>query len=142
MLFNEPFSPKANKISPIHLSNEIRSDYMNIEAKSAESQNPELPKQKTDDAVYFPSSQTVDNLVTLQTKPKMFKNRSLYFVRFGSVLNNAAESFFKSEIRRRLFVTAMLIVMSRVGYFVPLPGFDRRLIPKDYLSFVSGSVGK
>ena len=115
---------------------------MNIEAKSAESQNPELPKQKTDDAVYFPSSQTVDNLVTLQTKPKMFKNRSLYFVRFGSVLNNAAESFFKSEIRRRLFVTAMLIVMSRVGYFVPLPGFDRRLIPKDYLSFVSGSVGK
>ncbi|KAJ4886253.1 hypothetical protein Rs2_26001 [Raphanus sativus] len=28
----------------------------------------------------------------------------------------------------------------RVGYFIPLPGFDRRLIPQDYLSFVSGSV--
>jgi len=40
-------------------------------------------------------------------------------------------------------VTAVLIVISRVGYFIPLPGFDRRLIPEDYLSFVSGSsVGK
>ncbi|XP_057509290.1 LOW QUALITY PROTEIN: preprotein translocase subunit SCY2, chloroplastic-like [Actinidia eriantha] len=137
---NEPFSPKFNKISPIHVSNEIQSDYIDTEAKPANSQNPELPKQKTDAAAYFPSSHTIDNLVTVQTKPKMFKNRFLNFVRFGSVLNNAAESFFKSEIRRRLFVTAMLIVMSRVGYFVPLPGFDRRLIPKDYLSFVSGSV--
>lgn len=61
------------------------------------------------------------------------------FMRFGSVINGAAESFFKSEIRRRLFVTAVLIVISRVGYFIPLPGFDRRLIPKDYMSFVSGS---
>lgn len=58
------------------------------------------------------------------------------------MLNNAAEAFFKSEIRRRLFVTAVLLVLSRVGYFIPLPGFDRRLIPQDYLSFVSGSVGK
>ncbi|KAF9606427.1 hypothetical protein IFM89_025116 [Coptis chinensis] len=76
----------------------------------------------------------------LQTSSKLFKNRFLNFVRLGSVVNNAAESFFKSEIRRRLFVTAVLIVISRVGYFIPLPGFDRRLIPGDYLSFVSGSV--
>ncbi|MCL7037756.1 hypothetical protein MKW94_006834 [Papaver nudicaule] len=76
----------------------------------------------------------------LKAKPKMFKNRFLNFVRLGSVVNNAAESFFKSEIRRRLFVTAVLIVMSRIGYFIPLPGFDRRLIPENYLSFVSGSV--
>lgn len=80
---------------------------------------------------------------TLELKPRMFKNRFLNFVRFGSVINGAAETFFKSEIRRRLFVTAVLIVISRVGYFIPLPGFDRRLIPKDYMSFVSGSsVGK
>lgn len=80
---------------------------------------------------------------TLEFKPRMFKNRFLNFVRFGSVINGAAETFFKSEIRRRLFVTAVLIVISRVGYFIPLPGFDRRLIPKDYMSFVSGSsVGK
>ncbi|CAA7398493.1 unnamed protein product [Spirodela intermedia] len=51
-----------------------------------------------------------------------------------------AESFFKSEIRRRLFVTAMLILISRIGYFIPLPGFDRRLIPEDYLTFTSGSM--
>lgn len=74
-----------------------------------------------------------------QLKPRMFRNRFLNFVRFGSVINGAAESFFKSEIRRRLFVTAVLIVISRVGYFIPLPGFDRRLIPQDYMSFVSGS---
>ncbi|GKV27802.1 hypothetical protein SLEP1_g36928 [Rubroshorea leprosula] len=35
---------------------------------------------------------------------------------------------------------AVLILISRVGYFIPLPGFDCRLIPQDYLSFVSGSV--
>lgn len=84
-----------------------------------------------------------DNLGALQVKPVKYKNRFLNFVRLGSVINGAAESFFKSEIRRRLFVTAVLIVISRVGYFIPLPGFDRRLIPKDYLSFVAGSsVGK
>uniref|UniRef100_A0A0D3B4E7 Preprotein translocase subunit SCY2, chloroplastic n=1 Tax=Brassica oleracea var. oleracea TaxID=109376 RepID=A0A0D3B4E7_BRAOL len=73
-------------------------------------------------------------------RPKSFRNRFLDFVRISSVLNTAAERFFKSEIRRRLFVTAVLLVLSRVGYFIPLPGFDRRLIPQDYLSFVSGSV--
>ena len=59
----------------------------------------------------------------------------------GTLFNNAAESFFKSEICRRLFVTAILLVMSRVGYFILLPGFDRKLMPEDYLRFVSGSVG-
>lgn len=75
-------------------------------------------------------------------KPKAYKNRFLNFVRLSSVVNNAAESFFKSEIRRRLFVTVALLVLSRVGYFIPLPGFDRRMIPQDYLKFVSGSVGE
>lgn len=79
---------------------------------------------------------------TVEEKPKTFKNKFLDFVRIGSVINNAAESFFKSEIRRRLFVTAALLVVSRLGYFIPLPGFDRRLIPQNYLSFVSGSVGE
>lgn len=75
-------------------------------------------------------------------KPKKFKNKYLGLVRLGSEINNAAESFFKSEIRRRLFITVVLVIASRVGYFIPLPGFDRRLIPEDYLGFVSGSVGK
>ncbi|KAI4319466.1 hypothetical protein MLD38_033060 [Melastoma candidum] len=73
-------------------------------------------------------------------KSRAYKNRFLNFVRFSSVINNAAEAFFKSEIRRRLFVTAALLVLSRVGHFIPLPGFDRRMIPQDYLNFVSGSL--
>lgn len=78
---------------------------------------------------------------SISEKPgQMFKNKFLPIVRMGSVVNNAAEYFFKSEIRRRLFVTAVLIIVSRIGYFIPLPGFDRRLIPQDYLSFVSGSI--
>ncbi|OIV89434.1 hypothetical protein TanjilG_21892 [Lupinus angustifolius] len=43
-----------------------------------------------------------------------YKNMFLNLVRLSSVINGAAESFFKSEIRRRLFVTAVLIVISRV----------------------------
>lgn len=81
-------------------------------------------------------------LESMQHKNITFKNRFLNFVKLGSVLNNAAESFFKSEIRRRIFYTAVLLVISRIGYFIPLPGFDRRLIPENYLSFASGSVGK
>lgn len=73
--------------------------------------------------------------------PKRFHNRFLNFARLGSVVSDTAEAFFKSEIRRRLFVTAVLILVSRIGYFIPLPGFDRRLIPDNYLSFGAGSVG-
>ncbi|KAJ3688049.1 hypothetical protein LUZ61_017213 [Rhynchospora tenuis] len=69
-----------------------------------------------------------------------FRNRLLDLTRIGSVVETAAESFFKSEIRRRLAVTAALIVLSRVGHFIPLPGFDRRLIPNSYLSFASGAA--
>ncbi|KAI4341733.1 hypothetical protein MLD38_026422 [Melastoma candidum] len=73
-------------------------------------------------------------------KSRAYKNRFLNLVRLSSVTNNAVEAFFKSEIQRRLFVTATLLVLSRVGHFIPLPGFDRRMIPQDYLKFVSGSV--
>ncbi|BBN00232.1 preprotein translocase subunit SecY [Marchantia polymorpha subsp. ruderalis] len=71
---------------------------------------------------------------------KPFKNRLLGISKFGSVINDAAESFFKSEIRRRIFVTVALILASRVGYFIPIPGFDRRFMPGDYLALVSGAV--
>lgn len=92
-------------------------------------------------AVQSSSPDTID-YKSLLGRPLGFKNRFLIFIQMGSVINRAAESFFKSEIRRRLFITAVLIVISRVGYFIPLPGFDRRMIPNDYLSFVSGSVGE
>lgn len=97
---------------------------------------------RPDKGVELIQLQNVSSSGTLQSKGKMFRNRFLDFVRISSVVNNAAQSFFKSEIRRRLFVTAVLIVISRVGYYIPLPGFDRRLIPQDYLSFVSGSGGE
>ena len=115
---------------------------MNVEGISAQSLNLEAVSPTLNDGGDVLSSQDSCDLENLHSGPKMFRNRFLNFVRLSSVVNNAAESFFKSEIRRRLFVTALLIVLSRVGYFIPLPGFDRRLIPQDYLSFVSGSVGK
>jgi len=34
----------------------------------------------------------------------------------------------------------VLVIASRIGYFIALPGLDRRLIPENYLGFVSGSV--
>jgi preprotein translocase subunit SecY len=70
-----------------------------------------------------------------------YRNRFLDLARLGAVAEGAAEAFFRSEIRRRLAVTALLIVLSRVGYFVPLPGFDRRLIPDSYLSFAPLPAG-
>lgn len=70
-----------------------------------------------------------------------YRNRFLDLARLGAVVESAAEAFFRSEIRRRLTVTAALIVLSRVGYFIPLPGFDRRLIPDSYLSFTPLPAG-
>ncbi|KAG0496643.1 hypothetical protein HPP92_001185 [Vanilla planifolia] len=78
--------------------------------------------------------------LSMAARSGRYRNRFLNFVRIGTVVDDMAESFFKSEIRRRLFVTSLLIVASRVGYFIPLPGFDRRLMPQNYLSFTSGST--
>ena len=142
LLPNKPFFSKANKKFSVNFSDQLRSDYVNVDATSTESQNFKVVPLKPDDGGDTLSLLETNNFKTVQHIPKMFKNRFLDFIRLSSVLNNAAESFFKSEIRRRLFVTAVLIIISRVGYFIPLPGFDRRLVPQDYLSFVSGSVGK
>ncbi|KAK9280750.1 hypothetical protein L1049_003638 [Liquidambar formosana] len=140
MLLNRPVLSKANKKFSVNCSDQLQSDIVNVEETSVQSLNCESAPPRPDDGAGIVGSNDLNKFETLQHRPKMFKNRFLNFVRLGSVLNNAAESFFKSEIRRRLFVTAVLIVISRVGYFIPLPGFDRRLIPKDYLSFASGSV--
>ncbi|XP_065626565.1 preprotein translocase subunit SCY2, chloroplastic [Quercus suber] len=140
LLQNKPFFSKVNKKFCVNFSDQLRSDYVNVDATSTASQNFNAVPLKPDDGADTLSLLEINNSKTVQHIPKMFKNRFLDFVRLSSVLNNAAESFFKSEIRRRLFVTAVLIIISRVGYFIPLPGFDRRLVPQDYLSFVSGSV--
>lgn len=116
--------------------------YMNAESAGFELSHPQILKVDSSgemsSVVVREEESAAESLVHT---PGKFKNRFLNFVRLGSVVDNMADTFFKSEIRRRLFVTALLIVVSRVGYFIPLPGFDRRLMPQDYLSFASGSTG-
>ncbi|XP_010038099.2 preprotein translocase subunit SCY2, chloroplastic [Eucalyptus grandis] len=134
------FPSRAKKMFSVYCSTSNENEYMNDQAASLQSLTLEAVPARSEageDSSNFPD---LSSSRILQTKPKAFRNRFLNFVRLSSVLNNAAEYFFKSEMRRRLFVTAMLLVISRVGYFIPLPGFDRRAMPQDYLSFVSGSA--
>ncbi|RDX84903.1 Preprotein translocase subunit SCY2, chloroplastic, partial [Mucuna pruriens] len=132
--------PSPNRTLSVNFSDRFRSDYVRVEASKNELPDEEVvPETRGGGEAVVALASGADGSGTLQFKPRMFRNRFLNLVRLSSVINGAAESFFKSEIRRRLFVTAVLIVISRVGYFIPLPGFDRRLIPQDYLSFVSGS---
>ncbi|KAL3626096.1 Preprotein translocase subunit scy2, chloroplastic [Castilleja foliolosa] len=86
------------------------------------------------------NTNSFENLKILDKKSNPFRNRYSNVIRIGSIISNTAESFFKSEIRMRLFVTAVLMIISRLGYFIPLPGFDRRLMPENYLGFISNSV--
>ncbi|XP_057966577.1 preprotein translocase subunit SCY2, chloroplastic [Malania oleifera] len=137
---NRNFLLKSTKKFSVCCSDQLRSHYLDVEVASVQSLAHEFVPSRPDDEAGVFGSHDVNDFNTLQSRPKMFRNRFLNLVRLSSVINSIAESFFKSEIRRRLFVTTVLIVISRVGYFMPLPGFDRRLIPEDYLSFVSGSV--
>ncbi|RVX20943.1 Preprotein translocase subunit SCY2, chloroplastic [Vitis vinifera] len=88
------------------------------------------------------SSESSARRFSLLSRPFLSRANKKLCVNFSQsdYLNAEATPLQSSEIRRRLFVTAVLLVISRVGYFIPLPGFDRRLMPEDYLSFVSGSV--
>ena len=88
-----------------------------------------------------PAPRDGDGVSVAGRKGPGYRNRFLDLARLGAVVEGAAETFFRSEIRRRLAVTAALIVLSRVGYFIPLPGFDRRLIPDSYLSFAPLPAG-
>ena len=142
VVLDRSFLLKVNKRFHVNSSNQFCRNCMNVEGTSTQSLNVEAITPVPNDGANVLSSHDINDFENLHSRPKMFRNRFLNFVRFSSVLNNAAESFFKSEIRRRLFVTALLIVISRIGYFIPLPGFDRRLIPQDYLSFASGSAGR
>lgn len=83
-----------------------------------------------------------DSVVPDVGSRRRFRNRFLGLVKLRTNVAEAAEGVFKSEIRRRIFVTIVLLMASRAGYFVPLPGFDRRSMPGDYLGFVSGAVGE
>ncbi|KAL8143632.1 hypothetical protein V2J09_016664 [Rumex salicifolius] len=135
--FLKHLSSKIKNRFSVHFADQLRSEYLSVTSTSIRADD----DSNLSEHEQHVNSDLVD-ATAFQGKvvgPKAFKNRFLDFVRLGSVVNNAAESFFKSEIRRRLFVTAALLVSSRIGYFIPLPGFDRRLIPQNYLSFVAGS---
>ncbi|CAH9077430.1 unnamed protein product [Cuscuta epithymum] len=139
--FSMPFSSNWNKGLTIRSDDQFGNDYLNFKVACAESINSELSMPMPDGyKMAHTSNDLKDYKLLHQQRPKAFKNRFLNIVRMGSVFDNAVESFFKSEIRKRLFVTAVLLIISRVGYFIPLPGFDRRLIPKEYLGFASGSI--
>lgn len=139
LLKKHSFRNGIEQFSFKHFSDNLPTVCRNVKAAAAaESLNYEHFIPKSDNGL----AQDVNKLEVSEPRSMAFRNKFLNFVRIGSIINNAAESFFKSEIRRRLFVTSVLLVMSRVGYFIPLPGFDRRLIPENYLSFVSGSVGE
>ncbi|RYR62456.1 hypothetical protein Ahy_A04g020065 isoform F [Arachis hypogaea] len=128
---------KSYRKLSVNVSNGVRGEHRYVD----ELLNKEIiPMHSGNDGEAIVAAPGGDDCRTPPFRRKTFKNKFLNFVRFSSVINDAAESFFKSEIRRRLFVTAVLIVVSRIGYFIPLPGFDRRLIPQDFLSFASGSV--
>ncbi|KAL1210173.1 Preprotein translocase subunit SCY2 [Cardamine amara subsp. amara] len=129
---------KEKKSFSINYSDKLSNDSMSSDEMHTDALDVEIIPTDSEDISI--SQNSVVSKTLQDNRPKSFRNRFLDFVRISSVLDSAAERFFKSEIRRRLFVTALLLVLSRVGYFIPLPGFDRRLIPQDYLSFVSGSV--
>lgn len=69
---------------------------------------------------------------------KGYKNRVLLLAKLGTTIKKSLESFFKSEIRQRALVTVLMLIAVRAGHFIPLPGFDRRFMPGDYLTYVSG----
>nr|GMD22250.1 preprotein translocase subunit SCY2, chloroplastic [Ipomoea batatas] len=136
-----PFLSYRKKGLTVLSCDQYVNDHVNVKAASAESLNFELSMPMLNEEKTVDTSHDFNEYKSLhQQRPKAFRNLFLNFVRVGSVIDDATESFFKSEIRRRLFVTAVLILISRVGYFIPLPGFDRRLIPHDYLGFASGSI--
>lgn len=70
---------------------------------------------------------------------KHFKNRFLLLANLGTTIRKQLESFFKSEIRQRAIVTVLMLIAVRAGHFIPLPGYDRRFMPGDYLSYPSGA---
>ncbi|EFJ37667.1 hypothetical protein SELMODRAFT_74191 [Selaginella moellendorffii] len=65
--------------------------------------------------------------------PRSYSNKFIRWVKLGSVINDAAMAFFKSEVRRRTFITIILLMVCRAGQFVPLPGFNHRTMPSNFL---------
>jgi hypothetical protein len=61
--------------------------------------------------------------------------------KLGIQFNTWLDNLFKSELRKRLFVTVALMFAVRGGYYIPLPGFDRRFHSLA-MDLVSGTMCK
>ncbi|CAM6110089.1 unnamed protein product [Calypogeia fissa] len=109
-----------------------------LRSSSSSSSQPSPSNRRSANGYYGLSEHQQQAPKEFRSKP--YRNRFLGFSKIGTIVNDAAESFFKSEIRRRIFVTVVLVMASRLGYFIPIPGFDRRFMPGDYLALVSGAV--
>ncbi|GAQ84751.1 SecY protein transport family protein [Klebsormidium nitens] len=69
-------------------------------------------------------------------KPKYF---FFQLTKLGIQFNDFLDGLFKSELRKRLFVTLAIMFVVRGGYYIPLPGFDRRF-HSTAMDLASGSL--
>ncbi|KAH7298708.1 hypothetical protein KP509_25G055200 [Ceratopteris richardii] len=70
---------------------------------------------------------------------KGYKNRFLVLAKLSTTIKKHLELFFKSEIRQRALMTILMLIAIRAGQFIPLPGYDRRFMPGDYLAYPSAA---
>ena len=99
-------------------------------------------EQEFDDSITSEASTSFsseDLLLRSFSGKKRFKNRFLILAKLGTTVKKQLESFFRSEIRQRALVTLLMLIAMRAGHFIPLPGFDRRFMPGDYLVYPTGA---
>lgn len=101
-----------------------------------------MDEQKLSDSKTYEASTSIgsdDLLLRSFSTRKRFKNRFLVLAKLGTTVKKQLGSFFKSEIRQRALVTLLMLIAMRAGHFIPLPGFDRRFMPGDYLVYPTGA---
>ena len=101
-----------------------------------------MSEQEFDDSITSEASTSFsseDLLLRSFSGKKRFKNRFLILAKLGTTVKKQLESFFRSEIRQRALVTLLMLIAMRAGHFIPLPGFDRRFMPGDYLVYPTGA---
>lgn len=54
------------------------------------------------------------------------------------IVQKPVRKLLANDLWRRILVTLALVALTRLGHFLPLPGFDRRFLPAGFLSPVTG----
>ncbi|KAJ6337117.1 hypothetical protein OIU76_006898 [Salix suchowensis] len=91
---NRPVIFSSKQKFSVNSSDQLRIDYANADATPVHKTIP----PRSDDGVALLNLLDVNKLNSLQSQPKMFRNRFLNFGRMNSVINSAAESFFKTFV--------------------------------------------